>query len=76
MPRTTSQWSGNAYGYFRSDKLNSRDLVALKVLPYANQQIGGTLMAVSEAIVFFGLLAYFFVRFMAEEDAGYSHGDA
>ena len=41
-----------------------------------DQQIGGTLMAVSEAIVFFGLLAYFFVRFMAEEDAGYSHGDA
>ena len=38
--------------------------------------IGGTLMAVSEAIVFFGLLAYFFVRFMAEEEAGYSHGDA
>jgi hypothetical protein len=33
-------------------------------------------MAVSEAIVFFGLLAYYFARFMAEEDAGYSHGDA
>jgi cytochrome c oxidase assembly factor CtaG len=44
--------------------------------PLEDQQIGGTLMAVSEAIVFFGLLAYFFVRFMAEEDAGYSHGDA
>ena len=44
--------------------------------PLQDQQIGGTLMAVSEAIVFFGLLAYFFVRFMAEEDAGYSHGDA
>ena len=43
--------------------------------PIEDQQIGGTLMAVSEAIVFFGLLAYFFVRFMAEEDAGYSHGD-
>ncbi len=43
--------------------------------PLEDQQIGGTLMAVSEAIVFFGLLAYFFVRFMAEEDAGYSHGD-
>jgi len=41
-----------------------------------DQQLGGTLMAVSEAIVFFGLLAYFFVRFMAEEEAGYSHGDA
>ena len=33
-------------------------------------------MAVSGAIVFFGLLADFFVCFMAEEDAGYSHGDA
>ena len=44
--------------------------------PLEDQQIGGTLMAVSEAIVFFGLLAYFFVRFMAEEDAEYSHGDA
>ena len=44
--------------------------------PLTDQQIGGTLMAVSEAIVFFCLLAYFFARFMAEEDAGYSHGDA
>ena len=44
--------------------------------PLEDQQLGGTLMAVSEAIVFFGLLAFFFVRFMAEEDAGYSHGDA
>lgn len=44
--------------------------------PLEDQQIGGTLMAVSEAIVFFGLLAFFFVRFMAEEEAGYSHGDA
>jgi putative membrane protein len=44
--------------------------------PLEDQQLGGTLMAVSEAVVFFGLLAFFFVRFMAEEDAGYSHGDA
>jgi len=44
--------------------------------PLEDQQLGGTLMAVSEAIVFFGLLAFFFMRFMAEEDAGYSHGDA
>jgi putative membrane protein len=41
-----------------------------------DQELGGTLMAVSEAIVFFGLLAFFFMRFMAEEDAGYSPGDA
>jgi len=44
--------------------------------PLQDQEIGGTLMAVSEAVLFFGLLAFFFVRFMAEEDAGYSHGDA
>ena len=43
--------------------------------PLQDQQIGGTLMAVSEAIVFFGLLVYFFVRFMAEEDAEHSHGE-
>jgi putative membrane protein len=41
--------------------------------PLQDQQIGGTLMAVSEAIVFFGLLVYFFVRFMAEEDAEPRH---
>jgi cytochrome c oxidase assembly factor CtaG len=46
------------------------------ITPIEDQQLGGTLMAVSEAIVFFGLLAYYFARFMAEEDAGYSHGDA
>ena len=43
--------------------------------PLQDQQIGGTLMAVSEAVVFFGLLVYFFVRFMAEEDAEHSHGE-
>jgi hypothetical protein len=32
-------------------------------------------MAVSEAIVFFAVFAFFFVRFMAEEEAGYSPGD-
>lgn len=43
--------------------------------PLQDQQLGGTLMAVSEAIVFFTLLVYFFVRFMAEEDAEHSHGE-
>jgi hypothetical protein len=33
-------------------------------------------MAVSEGILFFALFAVFFVRFMAEEEAGYSPGDA
>jgi putative membrane protein len=47
-----------------------------EISPLEDQQLGGTLMAVSEALVFFCLLAYYFARFMAEEDAGYSHGDA
>jgi cytochrome c oxidase assembly factor CtaG len=44
--------------------------------PLTDQQIGGVVMAVSEGILFFALFAYFFVRFMAEEEAGYSPGDA
>jgi cytochrome c oxidase assembly factor CtaG len=46
------------------------------IAPLTDQQIGGVVMAVSEGILFFALFAYFFVRFMAEEDAGYSPGDA
>ena len=41
--------------------------------PLADQQIAGVIMAVSEAVVFFAVFAFFFVRFMAEEEAGYSH---
>ena len=33
---------GSAYGYFRNDKFNAADFVAKKVLPYSNQQVGGT----------------------------------
>ena len=40
--------------------------------PLEDQQIAGVLMTVSEAIVFFTVFAVFFVRFMAEEEAGYS----
>ena len=39
----TNLTSGSTYGYFRSDKFNSPDLVANKVLPYSNQQLGATL---------------------------------
>ena len=38
----TNMNSGSFYGYFRDDKLNAPDPVAKKVLPYSNQQIGGT----------------------------------
>jgi len=34
---------GSFYGYFRDDKLNSSDAITGTVLPYQNQQIGGTL---------------------------------
>jgi cytochrome c oxidase assembly factor CtaG len=44
--------------------------------PLADQQIAGVVMTVSEAIVFFSAFVVFFLRFMAEEDAGYSHRDA
>jgi cytochrome c oxidase assembly factor CtaG len=40
--------------------------------PLEDQQIAGVLMTVSEAVVFFAIFAFFFVRFMAEEEAGYS----
>jgi hypothetical protein len=39
----TNDVHGSGYGYFRSDKLNAEDHVANKVLPYQNQQVGGTL---------------------------------
>ncbi len=44
--------------------------------PLADQQIGGVVMAISEGLLFFVLFAVFFVRFMAEEEAGYSQSDA
>jgi cytochrome c oxidase assembly factor CtaG len=44
--------------------------------PLTDQQIAGVVMAVSEAIVFFAVFAVVFVRFMAEEEEGYSPGDA
>jgi cytochrome c oxidase assembly factor CtaG len=46
------------------------------VSPLQDQQIAGVAMAVSEAVVFFGVFAWFFVRFMAEEEAGYSQPHA
>ena len=34
---------GSAFGYFRDDKLNAADHVANRVLPYADQQVGGSI---------------------------------
>ena len=36
--------------------------------PIEDQQIGGILMAVEQAVVFFAVFAYWFVRFLAEEE--------
>ena len=44
--------------------------------PLSDQQLGGVLMAMSEGILFFALFAVYFVRFMSEEEAGYSQRDA
>ena len=39
----TNTMSGTMYGYFRNDAFNAADFVAKKVLPYSNQQVGGSL---------------------------------
>jgi len=36
--------------------------------PLADQQLGGVLMSVEQAIVFFAVFAYWFLRFLAEEE--------
>jgi hypothetical protein len=56
----TNNLSGSGYGFFRSDSLNAADPVALKVLPYSNQQVGATLGGpiVKDKIHFFGSYEY------------------
>ena len=39
----TNNYDGSVYGYFRDDKWNAKDFIANRVLPYANQQIGGAI---------------------------------
>jgi carboxypeptidase family protein len=39
----TNTLAGNFYGYFRSDKFNAADFIAKRVLPYQNQQVGGSI---------------------------------
>ena len=38
----TNQFHGTLYGYFRNDAFNASDPVAHKVLPFSDQQFGGT----------------------------------
>jgi hypothetical protein len=48
------------YGFFRSDRLNAADPVAKKVLPFQNQQMGGTLGGpiIRDKAHFFGSYEY------------------
>ncbi len=39
----TNNYDGSVYGYFRDDQWNAKDFIANRVLPYANQQIGGAI---------------------------------
>ena len=39
----TNDFSGGAFGYFRSDKFNMADHFTDEVLPFSNQQFGGTI---------------------------------
>ncbi|MBI2685699.1 MAG: TonB-dependent receptor [Acidobacteria bacterium] len=38
----TNLFHGSAYGYFRTDAVNAADPIAQRVLPFSNQQYGGT----------------------------------
>lgn len=59
----TNALDGSVYGYFRDDRWNAKDFIANRVLPYANQQIGG---AVGGPLV--KDKAHFFVSFERENE--------
>lgn len=48
--------SGSTYGFFRNDSFNAPDFVANKVLPYSDQQTGGTLGGpiITDKVHYFG----------------------
>jgi len=56
---------GSGYGFFRDDRLNAPDAVANRVLPYSNQQVGGSLGGpiIREK-------AHFFVSYEYEREPG------
>ncbi len=56
----TNANAGSFYGFFRADALNAADPVAHRVLPYSDQQIGGTLGGpiVRDRIHYFGSYEY------------------
>ena len=59
----TNNYDGSVYGYFRDDKWNAKDFIANRVLPYANQQIGG---AIGGPLI--KDKAHFFVSFERENE--------
>jgi hypothetical protein len=56
----TNRMSGSTYGFFKSDVLNARDPIALRVLPESNQQVGGAFGGpiVRNKVHFFGAAEY------------------
>jgi hypothetical protein len=56
----TNDLRASTYGFFRSDRFNAPDPVANKVLPFENQQVGGTLGGplVRDKAHFFGSYEY------------------
>lgn len=52
----TNMLHGSAYGYFRSDKFNAADPIGQRVLPFKNQQFGGTVggAIIKDKLFFFG----------------------
>ena len=56
----TNTMAGSVYGFFRDDKFNAPDPVANRVLPYQNQQVGGSLGGpiVKDKVHFFASVEY------------------
>jgi predicted Rdx family selenoprotein len=52
----SNAFHGSAYGYFRTDKVNAADPIAQRVLPFNNQQYGGTFggRVIPDKLFFFG----------------------
>jgi hypothetical protein len=52
----SNAFHGSAYGYFRTDKVNAADPIAQRVLPFNNQQYGGTFggRLIPDKLFFFG----------------------
>jgi hypothetical protein len=52
----SNQLHGSAYGYFRNDSMNASDFIAKRVLPFSDQQYGGTIGGpiLHDKLFFFG----------------------